>query len=470
LGCVIVRPTSLATATLKKTSWLVVPLLTLAVSPARGAEVTRVVSALDDDNRFDLNLTATWMHEVKSAFIKRELQSAMGTELIKDLKYGFTRDVINFRADFGILWDVGLHVELPLVIADQSTLEFDQSESNCVFPGGASRPTCVNAQNATILRDGILPSDGSSWGINSPNHGTGGVGDYSGQSTSVFRSPRRSGFGYLGVGVAWAAFNQLRDDTKPTWTLGFDALLDVFKDKRFDAANPVGNTAVGPGYHQFVWSTYVSKRFRYFDPYFGAWYNLPVRTNGSVFQKYSDAQTSVNPQQRAGVVIGVEQIAWENPVANQRVTIEARVRAEQHFFGRSHSELWEPLSGSSACASDMAACRPGIDGPMQPYPGVTDTEAYGSFGGDFGLNVQVGRYIRFRGLFGLTSDMPHFITAGGAGKDVTGPEDRPDNRIDSTDPREANPIYRESIDLPGRRFKVESTKLWTLFLQGSLMF
>ena len=66
----------MATATIKKTSWLVVPLLTLAVSPARGAEVTRVVSALDDDNRFDLNLTATWLHEVKSAFVKRELQSA----------------------------------------------------------------------------------------------------------------------------------------------------------------------------------------------------------------------------------------------------------------------------------------------------------------------------------------------------------------------------------------------------------
>ena len=259
----------------------------------------------------------------------------------------------------------------------------------------------------------------------------------------MFRSPKRSGFGYVGVGITWAAFNQQRDDTKPTWTLNFDALLDVFKDMRFDPANPVGNTAVGLGYHQFVWSTWVSKRFRYFDPYFGAWYNLPVRTNGSPFQKYADTQTSVNPQQRAGVVIGVEQIAWENPVANQRVTIEARVRAEQHFFGRSHSEIWEPLSGSSACLSDMTACRPGIDGPMQPYPGVTDTEAYGSFGGDFGLNVQVGRYIRFRGLFGLT---PTCRTSSPPGRGQ-GHERRRPRRFDN--PTEANPLYRESIDLPG---------------------
>ena len=53
---------------------------------------------------------------------------------------------------------------------------------------------------------------------------------------------------------------------------------------RFDPANPTGNTAVGLGYHQLIWSTWVSKRFRYFDPYFGASYMLPIRTNGSIYQ------------------------------------------------------------------------------------------------------------------------------------------------------------------------------------------
>src|SRR6266404_3497954 len=71
---------------------------------AQAAEVTRVVSALDDDNRFDLNLTVSWQHEAKSAYIKRESQSALApvTELIKDLKYQQTRDLFNFRADFGV--------------------------------------------------------------------------------------------------------------------------------------------------------------------------------------------------------------------------------------------------------------------------------------------------------------------------------------------------------------------------------
>ena len=85
---------------------------------------------------------------------------------------------------------------------------------------------------------------------------------------------------------------------------------------------------------------------------------------------------------------------------------------------------------------------------------MTDTEAFASFGGDLGLNVQVGRYIRFRGLFGLAGAAPHFITAASAGVDADS-----NGRVDATNRDEANPVYRESIDLPGRRFRVEGTKI-----------
>ena len=94
----------------------------LVAVPARGAEVTRVVSAMDGDSRFDFNLTATWIHTVKSGFVKRELESSLatGTELIKDSQYARSLDVLNLRADVGVLWDVGVHVELPLVLSDVS--------------------------------------------------------------------------------------------------------------------------------------------------------------------------------------------------------------------------------------------------------------------------------------------------------------------------------------------------------------
>ncbi len=435
----------MSAVTFRKTSWAILAALTVFSAAAQAAEVTRVVSAFDDDGGFDINLTASWLHEAKSALIKRESESmvASAIQVLPDLKYARTRDVLNLRVDFGILWDVGLHVEAPLVLADSNTLSFDQG---------------VTAANSSFVRDGILPN------------ATG--------TSQIFKSPSRSGFEDLGLGVTWAVFNQRRDDTKPTWTLGFDAKLDVFKDMRYDPANPNGNQATGLGYHQLVWSTWVSKRFRHFDPYFGGYYMLPIRTNGSIFQNYNPAtQTSVNPQQLAGATIGVEQIAWENPRGDQRVTVEVRGHMEEHFAGRGYSELWEPLSGSPGCTTTGAAgttpCRPALDvgadaqGNPQPapYPGVTDIDAYGSFGGDVGLNIQVGRYIRFRGLFGLTFDAPHFITDASPGVDTNH-----DGAVNSLDKAEANPVYRESVDLPGRRFRVEGSEVWTLLLEGSIMF
>jgi hypothetical protein len=447
----------------------------VAIAPvARAAEVTRVVSALDDDNTFDFNVTAAWLHEQKSGFIKHEDASQAGG-LVKDMIFGQTRDVLNLRMDFGVLWDVGIHIEAPLVLADNRHLEFDQSaDSGCVYPGNAQNApaTCVNAQNSGITQYGIVPSTfdpntgkPTSWGIN--QNGTPFT-----SGNRVFQGPTRSGFESLNLGITWAPFNQRRDDTRPTWTLSFDSKLDVFKDMRYDPSNPGGNTAVGPGYHQFIWSTYVSKRFRYFDPYFGAWYNLPVRTNNSIYNAIPDGnQTAINPQQRAGVVAGFEQIAWENPRADQRVTVEFRGRAEQHFSGRGASEMWEALSGSSQCMDPASsACRPGIDYNVgdtkaSPYPGVTEIQPYGSFGGDLGLNVQVGKYARFRGLFGLLVDEPHYITYSGTGIDRNG-----DGRVNSDDPAEANVLYRDALDAPGRRFKVEGTQIWSLYLEGSLMF
>ncbi|HXJ21699.1 MAG TPA: hypothetical protein VMT03_15855 [Polyangia bacterium] len=420
---------------------------------AHAAEVTRVVSALDADDTWDFNLTATWLHDVKTAAVNVEQETGTGATLARDLKYAQTSDVLNLRVDFGVLWDVGLHVQAPLVLYDSNHLDYDKDVgiSNSTFVG-----TFAGGDAATTP---------------------------TGPGSRVFTSPTRKGFENLGLGVTWAVFNQRRDDTKPTWTLSFDALLDVFKDMRYDPASPNGNTAVGLGYHQLIWTTWVSKRFRHFDPFFGASYMLPIRTNGSIFQDQGGGQTAVNPQQVANAVIGLEVIAWENAARQQRVTVEARAHMEEHFAGRGYSELWEPLSGSSTCqagGTDLTGCRASLDQVTQaavingvtqptvtraaPYPGVTDIEAYGSFGGDLGLNVQVGPYIRFRSLFGLSYDEPHFITNASPG--VPGP----DGRVDSNNPSQANPTYRESIDLPGRRFRVEQSETWHLVVEGALMF
>jgi hypothetical protein len=445
-------------------------LLTLVgAGGARAADVTQVASGFDDRRHFDINASVSWLHEVKSAYIKRESETkaASQIELIKDLQYKQARDVMNLRVEMGVFRDVGLHIDAPVVLRDARGLNFDQSAGGCTLPGQGATPTCVNSNNSTILRDGILPGYGQkTYGLDATHNRA-----FADPSTAVFRGPDRSGLESLGFGLTWAAMNEKRDDTKPTWTVSFDAKFDVGGDMKFDPLNPGASTGVGLGYHQLLWSTYISKRFRYFDPYFGASYMLPLRTSGGPFQDYGGNQSDGQPQSRAAMVIGFEQIAWEAPQSAQRVTIEFQGHAEEHFFGRAQSELWEPLSGSPKCATDATKCRAGLDldlngdGKPDPYPGVTDVQAYASFGGNVGLNIQVGKHVRFRGLFGLTVEEPHYLTYANAGVDRNS-----NGVVNLTDTTEANPTYREVIDLPGRRFRIEGTEIWSLFLEGVVLF
>ena len=125
------------------------------------------------------------------------------------------------------------------------------------------------------------------------------------------------------------------------------------------------------------------------------------------------------------------------------------------------------VAGRTGLPSTASTCIDQRDGSaVAPYPGVSDIDGYGSFGGDVGLNVQVGKYIRFRSLFGLTVDAPALHHQRRAPAiDANG-----DGRSNSGNPNEANPVYRESIDIPGRRFRVEESKDWRLVVEGSLMF
>ena len=438
------------------------------VSSARAAEVTRVASGFDGPGPFEVNVSLSWSHDQKSATIKRESESAsspFGAQLTKDLVYHQSRDVMNARVEMGLWSDVAVHLDLPYVIRDDRDLGFDQGAgSGCVFPGGVGQPTCVNEQNSTLLRDGILPGAGqASYGVDATNGGQ----TFARPSSTVFRGPRRSGLESLGVGASWALMNQRRDPWKPTWVLGLDAKLGLGATMRYDAARPDGNTAVGLGYHQIVASTFASKAFAELEPYVGLYFVQPVRGSSSPFSAQPmGGQPHAAPQSHAGVQMGFEFVALDRPSMNQRVSLEVRGRGEHWLQGRSHSELWEALSGSSRCSTDATACRAGLDqdvsgdGRADPFPGITETQAYSTAGGDIGLDLQFSKYARFRGLFGVTYELPHFITYGSAGVDRNA-----DGRVDSTNPSEANPVYRELIDLPGRRFKVEGTQIWNLLIQ-----
>ena len=70
-----------------------------------------------------------------------------------------------------------------------------------------------------------------------------------------------AGVGDPRVGIAWGILNDERDDTKPSWVLGFN-----YKIPAVDAADPTAaNTEDDPGpagdqFHRFTFWTAISKR------------------------------------------------------------------------------------------------------------------------------------------------------------------------------------------------------------------
>jgi hypothetical protein len=407
---------------------------------AQAAEETRVVTGrLPAREWMDWTVSLNYLHEQEHGALRREheAQNTGGSiELVRDLLYQRSRDVMQLRAEAGLFKDLSLFTVLAVVVSDQSSLDFDRSD-DC----SAQASRCVDATNSTTLLDGILPG----YGILTP-------------SANVFRGPTRRGFEYLGLGASWAVFNQARDDTKPTWLLRFETRLSLAEDMRFDPAAPTHNTAVGPGYHQFIFSTLFSRRFGPLEPYSGAWVVLPVLTQGSPL---SAPGLSGGAQKRLGFEAGVDATVWEDKQARHRVAYELRGQAELHLDGLAQSPLWEALSGDSRCSTDptnycrravgMAGAGPSVDLdrngdglPDYPNSGVTHSPSYVQMGGDTGITIQIGPHARLRSLFGLYWQQSHDLTDGSSG----------------------NVVY----DVPGRRYRIENAYSWRIFVDGGVVF
>jgi len=396
---------------------------------ATAAEVTRVLTARSLKD-FDVGVSVDWQHESSKASVRREYNQGTGTTVVSDLVHRQTRDSMQLRAEAALVQDLSFALTGSFVVADHRSLEFDRS-------GDCASTPCLE----TLLRDGILPgTQGTSWGLDA-EHGV----PFAPPSGQVFRGPDRSGFEYLGLGLDWAAMNQARDRTKPTWVVGLETRLSVGVDQRFDPGKPTANRGVGLGYHQLLLTTMFSRRLGDFEPSMGGFVMQPWLTSNSVYKNQGTGSTG-EPQRRIGGQLGLEATLWENPALHSRVAIEGNGKFEFRFEGLAQSELWEVLSGDSRCAT-ASFCRSGIDvnsRGVAPNSGVVRSPAYGLVGGDIGVSGHIGAHARLRALGGMLFEEGHFLT----------------------DASTQNAIY----DVPGRRFRIESQYTWRILVDAGATF
>jgi hypothetical protein len=438
-------------------------------------ENTTVIDAFDKDDPFDANLLLTLRQSWKSANIRREstiAQPGLATGGFMAAnenvaKYSQSTTILEVGGDIGIFRDLALSIRLPLILADSRELsDLDGSSRN---PQRLQDPSGEQLFN--------LP----------------------------FKSPTRSGVDYFSLGLNYAVFNQTRDETKPTWVIGAEgrfaigdrlhACNDNAAIKCPDPANPAGRSrepGISRGMHSIIANTVFSRRYGYIEPYTGFRMHVDIPQSNSDFGATKDLKgTLLNRPPLIGTfTVGMEVYPYEHREAFQRVVLDFKLRGSYHSPGRDYSELFDALGSSSAAslrAPNPSAYKAGPEGftsiadPNAAkvfFTGITDQQAFGSFGASGGVTWQAGEFVKFNAGLGLTYVQSHLITAADAcnpdfneSAGASGPcRSGAQSAGGGTTTGIPNPNHRQVIDLPGRRFSVDDTTIVDLWLSGVVMF
>ncbi len=452
---------------------LLVPLALALPTTARAAEVTDVASSFEEGNPFDFRFRVRYDNIYKSAQLKREISALTPTQdaikTFRDLVYKERQDRFTMRMELGLFHDLMLHLELPVILRQTQEYHYDQSAGGgCAF-GNEMNPNCVNLNNSTTIRDGIVPAagyDANNSGVAIANSGT---LLFKGVQRGATAGGGGDAFDTLNLGLTWAPLSQKRDATKPTWVIGVEGQISIGNIRKFDRAKPSANHGVSEGVHRLLFKTAISRRTRFVEPYVGFSYLLPIARSGSLFVNYGRSQKTKNPQMSAAAVFGFEAIPYEHESKNYKFIIDFRGRLEGKFDGRGYSEGFEIFASSPALACDPTynlACD--STKTMNKYQGAPNTgisviENHAQLGADIAIGGQISKYFQLRAGFSYTWQQAHSITNDDVGKPLQG-----NGRV--TLPEEFNPAFRPVVDQVGRRYRVENASTYNGWIWGQVMF
>ena len=472
------------------------------------AEVTNVVDAFDDEDKFDLHLSLGFQQTWKSGSILRESASDIDqfssggftAGNMNVAKYTESTSRLNTRADIGLYKDIALVVRLPVILSNDRKLE---------GLNGSAQNISMVAQGAPGERLFSLP----------------------------FESPTRSGIEYLAVGIDVAPMNQWRDRTKPTWTLGVEG--------RFNVSEPMHACSKAPGVNQggaqvdcafpsdlnrdgapgapvtgsqvqlegtnfsgarkpgvsrgttgLEAHTFASKRIKYIEPYAGFVTLFEFQNSNSDYGA-TDLQGSLvnHPPFQGTLIGGLAIIPWEVRDQFQRLEIDLRAKGTYRSEGRDYSPLFDALGSSDArsmrnpnfAAYQAAdAANPAAGSVINPssqkvyMTGITDVQQHGIYTLSGAVTVQAGEYVKFNVGAAFTAEQGRVITfdqpcnpdfKGDVGK--AGPCQSTVASTSAGVPAATgipNPNYRSVINAPGRRFRLDDSTIWDAWVNAIVMF
>ena len=182
----------------------------------------------------------------------------------------------------------------------------------------------------------------------------------------------------------------------------------------------------------------------------------------------------------AGARGGFEFIAVERPADHVRVSADLGAALDAAFEGRAYSEMWEvfALAGAAGGTGPLILDADPTTTGLQAlsHPGVTQVENSLRMDAHLGLRAELGPNIQLGAGLALGRTTGHVISFTDAGVDLptcdggtTGCESGT-NELVTPGTAEVNPLYVDSIDLVGHRYRAEG--LWTMqvLVSGTMLF
>jgi hypothetical protein len=334
---------------------------------------------------------------------------------------------------------------MPYVFADDASWRFGQVNGQ---PTGGVPPFDSSIESNTITPDGTTcPATPCPLFAVAPE-------------TTVYHGGRA---GDLEVGLAWAIFNDRKDDTKPTWVVGMDVTFPTAE--RYDPAAGRDPAIVpwqsphvlpaDPGpFGEKVWKLDVysalSRRVGAIEPYVkGHW--TGIFKSSSTYSNCDNAQFLDDAGQMrdgaaalcqaagdeagaklpwvAGLMFGAELVPYEDRRESQRVALDLRLFADYTSPHRFYNELTDATGK------------------------LHQTDSYLTMGGLAGLYLRASEYISLQATASLSTRTAHYLTGETMG-----------------DPAALNPNFDWRYDAPGTRFKIGEVTFFELGVAGVLMF
>lgn len=434
----------------------------LIAGDASANPASNVPSAADPGDPADLHLHVDYEYSVQSSVLYREAVGDAVDPLSpiprhRDLAFHQFRHLVTPSFELGVYRDTWLSWALPITIAQVRELE---------LADGVSRTA------SSTVRDGLLPAEG----FDAQDPGTPPPGDF------MFRSQKRSGVDQMHFGLNVAPMNQQRDDTKPTWKLGAELRLAIGRVARFNRMDPTHRTAVGRGVHDLRLWTSVAKRTRYVEGWFDMFWQAPIAAKeASLFDDDPGfGAKNTMPGQKAGASAGLELIAIDDTLTQNRISLDVGGRVVAHFEGRDYTELWEVFTyaGDSRFGGPLVLESDPVNPDPQPmsHPGISNHEGYLETAGRMAVSAQLGPHVQFSAVVDLVWKTDHLISFADAGIELptcgTGstPCEDADNVVVNPGTREVNPLHAPRIDLAGHRYTSEDNFDFVLGVEARVLY